>query len=182
MKLKSDKGSNTRPTSVKVRQAVMNALQSDLVDAYVLDLFAGFGAVGIEALSRGARGCVFVEQAPTALRPLRDNLAEATRRATNAHISCDFMNVVPSDVARCWDTLASRGQRFHIIWADPPYRQATDWASTLLRHVPPIAAPEGILILESGEDLPENILDGTPWKPLRSKRYGGTLVSMWQLP
>jgi 16S rRNA (guanine966-N2)-methyltransferase len=149
-------GKDTRPTSDRVREAIFNALASLglLAEAEVLDLFAGSGALGIEALSRGARHCTFVESGRAALEALRTNLADLglTDRAT----------VVPSAVDRILGSPAPAD----LALVDPPY--SFDGWDDLLRLVP---AP--FVVAES--DRPVDPPDG--WEVVRAKRYGGTTVT-----
>ena len=81
--LKTLEGMNTRPTTDRIKETLFNMLQYDLADCCFLDLFAGSGAIGIEALSRGAKTCVFVEQNPKAMECVRENL-KATRLESQA--------------------------------------------------------------------------------------------------
>jgi 16S rRNA (guanine966-N2)-methyltransferase len=149
-------GLNTRPTTDKVRQAVFNSLDSaGLIDgAAVADLFAGSGALGIEALSRGAATCVFVERDRAALQALRANIA-------SLGIS-DRTTLVTSDVP-AWAP-ALRGADLALI--DPPY-EFDGWDRLLTNLQVPFA------VAEAGREIaaPEG------WKVLRSRRYGRTWVT-----
>jgi 16S rRNA (guanine966-N2)-methyltransferase len=155
-KLLVPEGLATRPTTDKVRQAVFNSLDSGgLIDgAAVADLFAGSGALGIEALSRGAASCVFVERDRAALQALRANIAALglTQRTT----------VVTSDVP-AWIP-ALRGIDLALV--DPPY-EFDGWDRLLTSlQVPYVVA-------EAGREIepPEG------WIALRSRRYGRTWVT-----
>lgn len=152
-------GNDTRPTSDKVRQAVFNALESaGLVDgAAVVDLFAGSGAMGIEALSRGASSCVFVERDRAALASLRSNI-EALHLA-------DRSRVVVGDAAT--QSVHLRGA--DLVLADPPYR--FDGWEALLRS---IDAPD--VIVESDRE----ILPCEGWETVRVRRYGRTVITWLQ--
>jgi 16S rRNA (guanine966-N2)-methyltransferase len=154
-KLVSPDGTSTRPTTDRVREAIFNALGSaGLIEgALVADLFAGTGAVGIEALSRGAAHCTFVERDRAALRALDDNighldLAERTR-------------VLRSDARQAATTLD-----VDIAFIDPPY-DFEGWQELL----GVVRAP--FVVAESGR--PIESADG--WDVTRSKRYGRTWVS-----
>jgi 16S rRNA (guanine966-N2)-methyltransferase len=153
-------GRGTRPTADRVREAIFDVLFSlDAVDgAAVADLFAGSGALGIEALSRGASRAVFVD---------RDRAAVASVRA-NLH-ACGFgperASVVHDDVAR-W---VARATGLDLVLADPPYGYST-WPA-LLAGLAPVA---GLVVVES-----ESPLDpGGGWRVLKEKRYGGTVVTV----
>ena len=102
-----------RPTAAKVREAVFSILGPAVVGARVLDLFAGTGALGIEALSRGAAAAVFVEDHPESLKVLRRNLADLGL--------ADRTTVWPLPVTTALKKLAGRGERFGLAFLDPPY-------------------------------------------------------------
>lgn len=150
----------TRPTTDKVREAVFNALGSmGVIDgARVLDLFAGTGAMGIEALSRGADECIFVEKDRDALRILRSNIE-------NLGLS-DRSTVIAGDAA----SAAEHQRDIDIVIADPPYG-FTDWES-LIEGV-----SAGLVVLES--DKPIGDIAG--WETVREKKYGRTFVSFLRL-
>lgn len=156
-RIEAPPGTDTRPTSDRVREAVFNALASlDRVqDLHVLDLFAGSGALGIEALSRGAIHCSFVEQARPALQVLGANL--------QALDLADRATVVSMDVGRY---LARSPDAVDLALADPPY--AFDAWPALLAAVP---AP--FLVAES--DRP--IAPGPGWETVRTRHYGTTHVT-----
>ena len=148
-------GRDVRPTGDRVREAVFNALGSlDAVEgADVLDLFAGSGALGIEALSRGAASVVFVE---------RDRAAAATVEANLASTGLSGGRLERRDAM---DFLADRPGPFDLALLDPPY--AYDGWDALLGVV-----PAGLIVVESDRE----IVPGPPWDVLRSRTYGGTVV------
>jgi 16S rRNA (guanine966-N2)-methyltransferase len=150
-------GDATRPTSDRVREAVFNALWSRdaVADATVLDLFAGSGALGIEALSRGAAHATFVDDDARARKAIAENLA-TTGLADRATI-----------VAAKIERFVADGVRFDLVFCDPPYA-FDDWAALLGR------LDAGIVVLESNRelDLPAG------WEVLRAARYGRTWVTM----
>ncbi len=149
----------TRPTTDKVREAVFNALGSlGVVEgARIVDLFAGTGAMGIEALSRGAAHCVFVEKDRAALTVLRTNLKNLDLESRTAVISADAVHV------------AGQQRDVDVLIADPPYG-FNDWA-TLLEDV-----EAGLVVLES--DRPVGEISG--WDTVREKKYGRTFVAFLQ--
>jgi 16S rRNA (guanine966-N2)-methyltransferase len=149
----------TRPTTDKVREAVFNALGSlGVVEgARIVDLFAGTGAMGIEALSRGAAHCVFVEKDRAALTVLRSNLKNLDLESRTAVISADAVNV------------AAQQRDVDVLIADPPYG-FNDWAA-LLEDV-----EAGLVVLES--DRPVGEISG--WDTVREKKYGRTFVAFLQ--
>lgn len=154
-------GRDTRPTTDRVREAMFNALSSSgaIEEARVLDLFAGSGALGIEALSRGAAHCTFVEKDRAALAAIRRNV-EALGIG-------DRVTVVAGEV------LARLGQLgpVDLVVADPPYGFA-DWTG-LLGGLGRVVVLDGLVVTESGEALGEH----PGWETVREKRYGRTWVS-----
>jgi 16S rRNA (guanine966-N2)-methyltransferase len=148
-------GTSTRPTTDRVREAVFNSLGSAglLAGALVADLFAGSGAIGIEALSRGAERCVFVERDRNALRALDDNLDALALR--------DRSKVVAADAVSAAATIDA-----DIVFADPPY-DFDDWALLLDR------VRADLVVAESGSTI--GPVDG--WEATREKRYGRTWVT-----
>ena len=159
-RIESPPGLDTRPTTDKVREAVFNALVSrDLVrDAQVADLFAGTGALGIEALSRGASHCTFVERDRNVMRYLRGNLEQLGLESRS--------RVVPGDAVSQAGALD-----VDIVLADPPY-EFDDWPRLLA------AARAPFVVAEAGRPLDR--LDLTGWQSTRSKRYGRTWITFFE--
>lgn len=151
-------GVSTRPTSDRVREAVFNALGSlDALDgARVLDLFAGSGAMGIEALSRGAAHAIFVEP---------DRRARAAVEANLATTGLSDRATVVAGTAEGWLHAQGGDSAVDLVFADPPY--AFDGWSTLLA-----ATPGGLVVIESDRE----VVPPAPWRVLRSRRYGTTFV------
>jgi 16S rRNA (guanine966-N2)-methyltransferase len=160
-RIEAPAGVDTRPTTDKVRESVFNALGSlDLVrDARVADLFAGSGAVGIEALSRGAAHCTFIERDRAALRVLRHNLDRLGLG--------DRSTVVPGDAM-----VMSRGLDVDIVLADPPY-DFDDWPALLAATSAPF------VVAEAGRPL-DRLDDLVGWEVTRTKRYGRTWVTFFE--
>lgn len=160
-RIEAPPGTGTRPTTDKVREATFNALGSlDLIrDAVVADLYAGSGALGIEALSRGAEQCIFVERDRAALRVLRDNLD---------HLGVDDRSrVTPGDAMAL-----VAGLHADIVLADPPY-DFDRWPELLA------ATSADFVVAESGRSLEE--LDGIDgWQVVRSRRYGRSWVTFFE--
>lgn len=121
--LNAPRGMDTRPTSDRLRETLFNVLAPRINGAIFLDLFAGSGAVGIEALSRGAREAIFVEQAEPALRVIRANLASLGIRGGYA--------LEARGVAAALNRLAEAGRKADLIFLDPPYRQADEYGTAL---------------------------------------------------
>lgn len=113
--LKTVKGRDVRPTSDRVKESLFSVIGARVVDADFLDLFAGSGAVGIEALSRGCRSCVFVELVTRHLQVVAENLS-ATGLSERAEL-------IRRDARAALADLANRGRQFDLIFIDPPYGQ-----------------------------------------------------------
>ncbi len=157
-----------RPTMDRVKAAIFSSLNEKIVGAQVLDLFAGTGALGIEALSRGAASALFVESDRAAVRAIERNFIRTELRG----------RVSPQDVFRFLKN-ARRDQRFDLIFADPPYdaTPAGERYTDLLLGSPELVAmiePDGIFVLEK---RPEEQLPAAPlWAITRARKYGATEV------
>jgi len=159
----------TRPTAAKVREAIFDILGSAVLEVKVLDLFAGTGALGIEALSRGAAQAVFVEDQPAALKGLRRNLEALGLK--------DLSVVLPLPVAAALKKLAAQGARFSLVFLDPPYREGA--AATLAALAASgLLSPQALVVAEHSrrETLPEAGF-GLARQTLR--RYGDTQVAIY---
>ncbi len=168
-RLVAPRGAATRPTADRVREALFSAL-GDVSGAAACDLYAGTGALGIEALSRGARRAVFVESARPALAALRENLA-----ALDLH---ELAQVIPLPVERALDRLAGEGP-FDLVFLDPPYAALPEAAAAAARLAGPLGllAAEGRLVLEhaSRDAAPE--IQGLTRAATRT--YGDTAISLY---
>lgn len=147
--LKSPKGAETRPTSSKLRGALFNRHQNTIIDANVLDLFAGSGAVGLEALSRGAKKAVFVDNNRFAIEALKTNIQSLGVNNEAQVIQADFLTALPK----------IKGNSFDFIYADPPYqltkglkRPAKLFMEQLIEYFDEsdLISPNGILLIEEG--------------------------------
>jgi 16S rRNA (guanine966-N2)-methyltransferase len=155
--LRAPAGKVIRPTSDRVREAIFDVLGSlvDLEGMSVADLFAGSGAMGIEAISRGAASTVFVDDAPAALDAIRANLSTLGIE--------DRARIVREDVP----LFLERPHQFDLALVDPPYEFAS-WDLVLARLHAPLA------VLESRRPVEVPL----SWEVVRNKRYGGTLVTV----
>lgn len=160
---------DVRPTMDRVRGAIFSSLAERAPGARVLDLFAGSGSVGIEALSRGAASAVFVERDRTAADFIRRNLAKTRLE--------ECAQVVGLDVFKYLERRATEDARFDLILADPPYTSTTQSIDFAARLLAPLAvdqalAEDGIFVLEKSPqhdlEIPES------WEVRRQKRYGST--------
>ena len=159
-------GRDTRPTSDRVRENIFN-LVGPVDDAWVLDLFAGSGALGIEALSRGAASAVFVEHDPDALRTIERNLDRL--RLSGAR-------VVRGDVLWTIAQEASAGAKYDLVLVDPPYGMLTEIQPRLARHLPPLLAADGLLVLETDARAKPDL----PLPVRTSRKYGQTRVTLFE--
>jgi 16S rRNA (guanine966-N2)-methyltransferase len=165
-RLAAPAGRATRPTSDRVREALFSALQARLPGARVADLYAGSGALGIEALSRGAASATFVERAGPARRALADNL----RRTGLAGAA----TVVPGDV-RAALAAGLPGAPFDLALLDPPYQVDPGELADVLARLVDHLRPGATAVVERGRRSPP-----VPWPrrllPVRERRYGDTVL------
>ena len=169
IQLQAVPGSGTRPITDRVKEAVFNILGDTIVNAQVLDLFAGTGSVGIEALSRGAEQAVFVEKHPKAIATIRTNLRR-TSLAADAR-------VVKADVFKY---LTRTPQRFDLIYIAPPQYQAL-WSKTLLAldAVPGWLDRDGLGIVQIFPTEFE-LLSLTNLRLFEQRKYGSTLLCFYE--
>lgn len=182
MKLVSPEGQTARPTLSRVREAVLNAMGPRLGGAQVADLFAGTGAWGIEALSRGAKACVFVERDRKVLYALRQNLEELHRRAMAQNLPEPATKLHSSDLEACLAQVLEAGP-YDIVWGDPPYAEAAAWAELLAPHALRLVTPGGMLALESGKEAAAAVAAVFARSKVlcvdRQRNYGDTVISMF---
>jgi 16S rRNA (guanine966-N2)-methyltransferase len=164
-RLKAPRGSVTRPTSDRVREALFAMLGP--VQGSVLDLFAGTGALGIEALSRGAERAVFVERDPRVARVLRDNLAALELDPQIAEVRC-------VDALGALRSARARKETYDLIFIDPPYEQAPAWESELSANLPSLLRPSARIVVESDRRAPLELAAAVE----RSRRYGDTSITI----
>jgi 16S rRNA (guanine966-N2)-methyltransferase len=160
-RLQAPRGLDTRPTSDRVRESLFSIL-GPLEGETVLDLFAGSGALGIEALSRGAGSALFCDSAASAVAAIRANLDALGLEAA----------VVQGDVRRVLRDAHARGAAYDLIFLDPPYRQAEHWAADLSELVPAVLASGGRVVSESDRRAPLSL----ELPLVDERRYGDTLI------
>jgi len=161
-RLQTPAGLDTRPTSDRVREALFSILGERVRDARVLDLFAGSGALGIEALSRGAAEATFVDNAPPAIRAIGANLEALGADAT----------VVRAEARRYLGGASRSGRSYDLVFLDPPYRLAASLGRELSAALAAVVAPGGAVVTESDRRAPLRI--DLPLEDER--RYGDTLI------
>jgi 16S rRNA (guanine966-N2)-methyltransferase len=160
------RGTRTRPTSDRVRENVFNLVAPWVEDADVLDLYAGSGAMGMEALSRGASRATLVESDTQACRAINENLDRL--RLAGATVLCQ-------DVTRF---LAADTRTYDLVFCDPPYDEYARVEPQLARHLPRLLAPDGLLVLETSSRAPEP--DLPPLSPRTSRRYGAARITLFE--
>lgn len=158
-----------RPTSDRVRESLFNSLGQFFEGGEVLDLYAGTGSLGIEALSRGVGKAVFVEKDRRALSAIRDNL-----RQTGFE---DRAEIVRGDVQQAVETLIEAGHLFRLILLDPPYKIAATEVGGVFSRLPILLAPGGQIVVESGEAPDEALTGGMKGV---TRRYGETYISIFE--
>ena len=165
-KLMTPEGLDTRPTTDKVKEAVCSSLQFDFPGAAVLDLFAGSGQMGIEALSRGAAHTVFTDSDKRALSCIRQNVR-----------NCGFSEIAEVLQSDAMSYLQRTGSRFDIAFLDPPYRKE------ILQQILPVLAEKmhknGVIVCEHEPEcnLPQTILE---FHLQKQKKYGKIVISIYR--
>lgn len=158
-------GRKTRPTSDRVREAWMSALQTEIPGATVLDLFAGSGALGIEALSRGATHATFVERAAPAIKTLKANLAKLG-------VDPDLTTIVRADAVDFAASAAAR--QFDIALADPPYREG--FAADLLQSFARTPFANWFWVEHATDEILPEVAG------MRTRKYGDTALTSITAP
>jgi len=159
------KGMDTRPTGDRVREAVFNLI-GPVDGATVLDLYAGSGAMGLEALSRGAAHATFVESDREACRTIVRNLDKLG--LDNATVLCqDALTALRAD--------ARAGTRYDLVLLDPPYRRFSSLQNAMISHLPEILAPGGTLLVETAADEEPEL----PLPKRTTRRYGAARLTLF---
>lgn len=159
-------GRDTRPTSDRVRESTFNLI-GPVDGASVLDLFAGSGALGLEALSRGAVSTVFVESDRDAVRAIERNLDKL--RLTGA-------TVVRRDALQALAADASAGRKYDLVLVDPPYDRYDEMQPTLARYLPDVLAEDGLLVFETSDRVEPEL----PLELRTSRKYGSARVTLFE--
>lgn len=165
-KLKTLEGMNTRPTADRIKESLFNILGSKVYDSKVLDLFAGSGALGLEALSRGACFCVFIDSSKDAISIVKDNINLCKQENNSKIINKDYL------VA-----LKSLEDKFDIIFVDPPYSKGIE--ISVLENINTMLSEDGIIIIETDKaDIPPDNINGLI--KYDARKYGRTLISFYK--
>jgi len=167
-KLVTPRSQSLRPTSDRVKESIFNILQDEIVGKVVLDLFAGTGNLGIEALSRGAKKTIFVEKGRQALRLIQRNLTQFGLEERS--------EILPKDANRAIGILKQKGESFDLILMDPPYQKGLIQKTLMKLNSHQIYHKDSILVIEHNRREPlSTVMDG--WNLIRQRRIGDTLIS-----
>jgi len=168
-RLKAPRGMATRPTADRVKEAVFNVLAQQVRGSRVLDVFAGTGALGIEALSRGADEAVFIDNNRAAWQALQDNLQSSGLWEQSSVFYGDFAKVLPRLTGG-----------FDIIFLDPPYNQGLVAPAAMLVVAGRLLRADGVLVLETNSGQRE-LPDIRQLKLLKESNYGDTAVIYYEI-
>jgi 16S rRNA (guanine966-N2)-methyltransferase len=160
------RGRDTRPTSDRVRENAFNLI-GPVDDATVLDLFAGSGAMGIEALSRGAERAVFVETDRDAVRTIERNLDKLRLRGAT---------VLQHDAVRALAAEVATGRTYDLVLVDPPYSMYEHLQPKLARYLPSVLADDGLVVVETDARIEPQL----PLELRTSRRYGAARISLFE--
>jgi 16S rRNA (guanine966-N2)-methyltransferase len=164
-RLSAPRGEHTRPTSDRAREAAYNLI-GPVDDAEVLDLFAGSGAMGLEALSRGARRCLLVDSDRAACAVIDANVAKL--RLTGARVLC-------KDVFQALREERGAGRTYDLVLADPPYGAWLDLQPRLAEGLPGALGPAGLLVVETAAKIEPEL----PLDLVTSRRYGSARITLF---
>lgn len=169
-RIKAPEGLNTRPTSDRVKESMFNILSNRYSFENVLDLFAGSGNLGLEAISRGAKKCVFIEQNKEAYNTLVENIKSLKFENNSEYYRQDAFVAL--------EILSKRGEKFDLIFLDPPYGKGLVEQSIKLIDSKGLLRDGGVIVSEQdvNDVLPENINE---IKRIRLEKYGRTTVAFW---
>jgi 16S rRNA (guanine966-N2)-methyltransferase len=177
MEVAAPKGDKTRPTSSKVREAIMSMLMPWLEGASVLDFFAGSGVFGLECLSRGSSDILFMEKDFSALNAIKKNISNAKSRIENEVIN---LQVKKCDIFKVSQNFSHPFDKPDIVWADPPYDLAVKWVEEYIENKVNFPCENGVLAIEcSTKDaaLIERLIEKEPIFSLsKIKKYGDTSI------
>ena len=166
-RISAPKGRDTRPTSDRVRENSFNLI-GPVDGATVLDLFAGSGAMGIEALSRGAERATFVENDVKTTHVIQENLEK---------LRLDGARVVREDAVRALATEASAGRKYDLVLVDPPYDLYDELQPALARYLPDVLTDDGVVVVETTARTEPDL---TPLTVRTSRKYGAVRVTLFE--
>lgn len=161
--LKTIEGMDTRPTTDRIKETLFNMIQNELYGCRFLDLFSGSGAIGIEALSRGAKEAVFVEKNGRAAECIRENL-----KTTHLEEKAVLMKM---DVFAALKKMEGNQEAFHYIFMDPPYNHGLEREVLSYLTDSRLADKDTVVIIEASKETKEEFVPSLGWKLLRVKDY-----------
>ncbi len=162
IQLKTIEGLDTRPTTDRIKETLFNMISEYLADSYFLDLFSGSGAIGIEALSRGAKKAVFVENNPKAVQCIRENL-QLTRLENLAEVHAkDMLHAL---------TQMEATHRFDYIFMDPPYHQLLEKQVLEYLSTSNLLSDDGLIIVEASLETDFSYVSALGFEIVKEKRY-----------
>jgi len=170
-KLSSPEGMDTRPTTDRIKETLFNILSPEIYDCSFLDIFSGSGGIGIEALSRGAKKAVFVENSQSAYKVIEANL-EKTRLKNKAEI-------IRADALKAVEMLRAKNEKFDIVFMDPPYMKNFAWPVMEAIRDGGLLSKDGIIIVEESSEAQIPEIKG--YEMYRTKDYKTTVMSFWTL-
>ena len=159
------KGTKIRPTSDRVKEAIFNTIASLVSQSDFLDLFAGSGSMGIEALSRGANSCTFIDNSPQAIKCIKSNLSNMGFEDRSIIISGDSTKII-----------TKLNQTYDIVFLDPPY--GCDLVVPIMKNLKLLLKEEGIIVVETENkiELPSQC---DIFRLLKTSKYGDTQVGYY---
>ena len=169
LKLNTPKNEDVRPTTDRVKESLFNIINSYVMDSNVLDLFAGSGNLGIEAISNGAKKCVFVDNNHQCIKVIHENIKELKIE--------DKSTFIESDYRKALEMFKDKGYVFDIIFVDPPYREHILLEILETVRDNGLLSSSGIIILEYNYEY-SNEIEG--YILLKKKKYGDKFISIYQ--
>ena len=163
LNLKTIEGLDTRPITDRIKETLFNMINVQLADCDFLDLFSGSGAIGIEALSRGAKSAVFVENNKSAVNCIKENLRTTKLGEDAVVLALDVMSAIR--------TLEIQGRVFDIIFMDPPYNHLLEKQVLEALQFSNIIYYNTIIIVEASLDTELDFLENTKFKIYKEKKY-----------
>lgn len=161
--LKTVEGMDTRPTTDRIKETLFNILQPELNDCLFLDLFSGSGAIGIEALSRGARKCYFVENQKDAAKCIRDNLKTTHLEKKGILLECDVFYALSK--------LKGKEEPFDFVFMDPPYKNRFEFRVLDELKEMDYIDEHTTIIVEAAKDTEFEYLESFGYEMVRRKEY-----------
>lgn len=172
LKLNTPKNKDVRPTTDRVKESLFNIINFYVMDSNILDLFAGTGSLGIECLSRGANKCVFVDKNRESMAIVKSNIKKARVENESITLNMDFKKAIKY--------LGVKGEKFNIIFMDPPYYENMFIDALKLVDENNLLEKDGIIVVEhdTKDSFPDSV--GRLYKG-RDKKYGNTTLTFYNM-